>query len=123
MTSGRCGPLSWTVDRSSTCSTVSVEGELDLAVIGPLRKALDDVIADDVVIVDLSGVTFIDSTGLRLLIDVKRGVEGGGGALFIRDVSEAVARVLDVSGTASFFERRLPDVSEQRQDHADSAAS
>ena len=44
MASGHYGLLSWTVDPSPTCSTVSVQGELDMASIQPLRAALDDVI-------------------------------------------------------------------------------
>ena len=123
MASGHYGLLSWTVDPSSTCSTVSVCGELDMASVEPLRGALNDVVGGDgVIIFDLSGVTFMDSTGLRLLLDVKRQMDDGGGAVFIRDASEPVERVLEMTGMASFFAQRLPDIRGKNADQTSAAA-
>ena len=110
MSSGHFGLLSWTIDPSPTCSTVSIQGELDMASVEPLRAALDAVTGGDgVVIFELSGLTFMDSTGLRLLLDVKRCTDEAGGAMFIRDASAPVERILEMTGTASLFVQRLPD--------------
>ena len=53
---------------------LSVEGELDIATAPRLIAALNDTIADAVrsVVVDLTSVGFMDSTGLALLINAHR---------------------------------------------------
>lgn len=43
-------------------------GELDFATVGPTRARLHE-FDDDPVVLDLSGVTFTDSTGLALLLE------------------------------------------------------
>lgn len=51
-----------------------VEGELDIAAAPRLLSALNDTVADAVrsVVVDLTSVGFMDSTGLALLINAHR---------------------------------------------------
>ncbi len=53
---------------------LSVEGELDIATAPRLIAALNEAIADAArsVVVDLSSVAFMDSTGLALLINAHR---------------------------------------------------
>ena len=46
---------------------VALRGELDLATAGRLRAALDDA-APQPAVVDLRGLTFMDSTGVRTLL-------------------------------------------------------
>jgi anti-anti-sigma factor len=123
MPSGRCGLVSWTVDHSPTSSNVCIEGELDLLVIETLREGLKDVFATEgVVLIDLSGVAFIDSTGLRLLLDLKRDVGDRGGAVFIKAASAPVERVLEVTGMTSFFEPR-PAAQAERPQASDQMAA
>ncbi len=56
--------------RSEGRLTIELEGEVDLACAQILADALTaiDASALDAVVVDLSGLTFIDSTGLRAII-------------------------------------------------------
>jgi len=53
---------------------LSVEGEIDIATAPRLISALNDIVAEAVhsVVVDLSSVGFMDSTGLALLINAHR---------------------------------------------------
>jgi anti-sigma B factor antagonist len=64
------------VERTSRdgVDVLSVEGELDIATAPRLIAALNDTIANAVrsVVVDLSLVAFMDSTGLALLINAHR---------------------------------------------------
>jgi anti-sigma B factor antagonist len=50
---------------------VALGGEIDLAIAAPLREALTSAIGEtrQRVIIDLAGVTFIDSTGLHAILD------------------------------------------------------
>lgn len=76
--------------------TVYVSGELDAASAPGLVDQLpDDVARWASVVIDLSGVSFLDSSGAKALIDVDRRC---GGRLFVRSAPPAVARVLEILG-------------------------
>jgi anti-sigma B factor antagonist len=52
---------------------------------------------------DLSGVSFVDSSGLRVLIEAHQRAEQAGGRLTLVRVSPTVARLLDISGVTSYL--------------------
>ena len=51
------------------------------------------------VVVDATGLNFIDSSGLRALLSAREQLEGAGVSLQVTDLSPAVERVLDMTGT------------------------
>ena len=55
------------IDRHPTRTVVTVRGELDLATAERLDSALDNLTAEDLVL-DLRPLTYLDSTGVRLLL-------------------------------------------------------
>jgi anti-sigma B factor antagonist len=73
-----------------------VEGEVDLAGAPDLHQALLDSAGAGTTVVDLSGVTFIDSTGLQILIMAGRSLNGTG-PLVLRSPSRAVQRLLAIA--------------------------
>ena len=78
-------------------------GELDIVTAGRMRLAVIDAFVDsDVVELDLSGVTFMDSTGLNALIGLLGRIEDGQ-RLTITKASSQVRRVLDVVGALELF--------------------
>jgi anti-anti-sigma factor len=82
-----------------------VGGELDLSTAGRLHEQLEATRgAGLTTLLDMSGVGFIDSTGLRVLLDAARAAEDHEWAWFIVRPSSAVLRLIEVSGT----EARLP---------------
>lgn len=93
------------LERVDRTAIIAVEGELDLSNGPSLREALDDVLAEEHsgVVLDLSAVTFIDSTALRLLLDAQRQ---------IREVSvmplvctnRNVLRIFKIAGLDGAFE-------------------
>lgn len=86
---------------------VVVAGEIDLSTADQLRSALDAVLADsDRVEIDLSGTTFMDSTGLAVLIAAFRRLGESREALVLRDPSRAVIRLLEVSGVGQLVDVR-----------------
>jgi anti-sigma B factor antagonist len=80
---------------------VTVVGELDLGTAAQLRDALD--VAPPDVVVDMSGVTFADSTALHVLVSAHELRDGDGHRLLIRHPGDAVVRLFEVTGLADVF--------------------
>lgn len=82
---------------------IQVRGELDLSTSAELGEALErEIAAGRSVLVDLSGVTFIDSTGLNTLIRAFRSSEANGAALMVSsDLPAQVSRVFEITGLAA----------------------
>jgi len=78
---------------------VLARGELDLHTAGEVTAALAKAEAGDpgAVVLDLSGVTFIDSTGLRLIVAASVRSSQNGARMSIVP-SPAVDRVIDLCG-------------------------
>lgn len=79
---------------------VTATGEVDLATAPALRQALNDA-ADTTtahVTADLRAVTFLDSTGLGVLIATHRRLADAGGQLVIRCANDRVLRVFHITG-------------------------
>jgi len=85
---------------------VSPVGEIDVATVDGVRERLDELRATGVrrVVLDLGGVTFIDSTGLRLVLEQLAASATDGCQLSIVPGPRRVQRVFEVAGLDS----RLP---------------
>ena len=79
---------------------LSLSGELDLASADRLESALDELRASSAsgVILDLRGLSFIDSTGLRVIIQLHERMRAAGMPLEIWEGPAPVARVFEISG-------------------------
>ena len=84
---------------------ISVTGELDLHTSPRLRDALLSHLANDArnLSVDLSGVTFIDSTGLSVLIAALRRARSVGGDVRLRAPSRQTYKVLELTKLTEVF--------------------
>jgi anti-anti-sigma factor len=80
---------------------VTVRGEIDMDTAGQLVDAITTVTGTTVV--DLSGVTFIDSTGLQGLLRAQREARQLGNDLILRHPSKAARRVLELTGLIDGF--------------------
>jgi anti-sigma B factor antagonist len=84
---------------------VLVSGEVDIYTAPRFKEcmlALLDAGADRLLI-DLTGVTFIDSTALGVLIGAVRRVHTAGGAMALVVTNRAVERVLSITGLDRVF--------------------
>ncbi|MGA9876789.1 MAG: STAS domain-containing protein [Solirubrobacteraceae bacterium] len=88
----------------STCA-LSVEGELELVSAPRLKWALTDALGAGYsqVVLDLSRVTFIDSTALGVLVGVQRGLDASA-RLAIAGAHSQVLRIFDLSGLCGMFD-------------------
>lgn len=77
---------------------VVARGELDLSAVPQLRAALARAVRDDRVVVDLSRVTFMDSSAVGVLLDLI----DEGTIPMLRDPSPVVVRVLRLLGLDAY---------------------
>jgi anti-sigma B factor antagonist len=84
---------------------LAVEGELDLASAPTLKWELAEALAGGPrrVILDLSGVTFIDSTALGVLVTARRGLASGS-RLVLCGARADVLAVFELTGLDATFE-------------------
>jgi anti-sigma B factor antagonist len=100
-------PLTVTVKREGRICVVSVSGELDIAT-APALAGQAAVLPGGIerLIVDLSGLEFIDCRGVQVLIGVTRAVPPGCPVL-VRGVTGRVRRVLDILAVSLGWEGQV----------------
>jgi anti-sigma B factor antagonist len=85
---------------------VVVTGELDIGTSGTLRRELGAVLGNGVpVMLDLAHVSFMDSSGLNVLVEASNVLNGlGQPDVWIRTASPQVRRVLSLTGLEHMLE-------------------
>jgi anti-anti-sigma factor len=103
-------PLSITAEPEGEGVRVAFNGELDIAGAQEAEEALRQAEADraGALTIDLRGLTFMDSTGLRLLVAADRRANETGRALRIVRGPDPIQRVLELTGLGD----KLPLVDE-----------
>ncbi len=107
-------------------TVVRIAGELDKLAIDQARSGLDRLVAAGQLVIDLDGVTFIDSAGLHALFGLARlaGPHGAGIAIAVAD-SSPTARVIglvhlsDVVPVLPSVEDAVSAVRQVSREHAD----
>lgn len=103
-------PLDTQVSRPRPGSVLlTVDGEIDTLTAARLQAGLDEAMTaartdGAVVVVDLSGVTFLASSGLAVLIGGARRLAELGGRVRLVAASRAVTRPLQVTGADALFD-------------------
>jgi anti-anti-sigma factor len=94
------GALSIACAVDNGTASLSLEGELDLANAAALGERLSDLEdhGSTHLTVDLAGLAFIDSTGLRVLLQAHARAHERGNELILRSASAPVQRVFEVTG-------------------------
>jgi anti-sigma B factor antagonist len=83
---------------------ILVKGELDMAATPGLTEAIVGAKGNGRITLDLSGVTFLDSSAIGALVSSGREVAEAGGRLEIGPRSDIVIRVLEITGLAESSE-------------------
>jgi anti-sigma B factor antagonist len=91
------------------CVRVALIGECDLAVRDELTATLLAAVdRSAVVIVDLVGLDFLDSSGVHGLITAHHAAKKSGRKLFVVNPTGAVATVLDLTGVGALLSPPAP---------------
>lgn len=105
-------PLTSSVLYDEGVALVALGGELDLSVVDQLDSAVQQAVGDGLrlVVLDLSALSFCDSSGLGGLLRAARVLREADGTLLVAGAHDAVQRLLQLTS----MERALtivPDVS------------
>ena len=87
-------------------AVVNVRGEIHLATAPEFSERLNDVIAEGktAVVVDLTEVGFIDSTGLSVLLNALRRITRSGGSLTLVCTNPTVLRLFEITRLDATFD-------------------
>jgi anti-anti-sigma factor len=91
-------------------SIVTPHGELDLATQGRLRTALEQQAARGAVTLDLSRLRFLDTSGLRLILELTEAAARDGFAFSVLPGNPSVQRLFDVAGVRELVPFAEPEV-------------
>ncbi|MGH3329558.1 MAG: STAS domain-containing protein [Streptomycetales bacterium] len=100
-------PISISVAQEADgCAVIAVSGEVDLGNADKLRSCLRDVEqrGHRTVVVDMSGVTFCDSSCLSALVAAHRAVRSLDGSLRLAALQPSVLKVFRIAGLIKVFD-------------------
>jgi anti-sigma B factor antagonist len=91
------------VQRSDTVVVVAAAGEIDLYTAPQLHESLSAVIAEGAqrVVLDLSAVSFLDSTALGVLVTAIKALQPAGSELHLVCPDEKLRRIIEITGLDS----------------------
>jgi anti-sigma B factor antagonist len=92
-------------EHAETYSVIAVHGEVDLHTAPKFRSAIERAAQmNGIVVVDMSGVAFMDSTALSALVRSKDYLQEQGTSLRLAAPSRAVERIFSVTGFQDYFD-------------------
>lgn len=95
-----------------------LSGEIDHHCARPMRAEIDEKIEQcqpSVLVLDFAGVTFMDSSGIGLIMGRHRSMEEIGGEVIIRNPPQHIRRVMRISGMERIAQIQM-DVLERREE-------
>jgi anti-sigma B factor antagonist len=92
-------------ERGASPPVIAVSGEIDVATAPQLRECLHRVIAqgEATVVLDLLGVTFLDSTALGVLVGALKRCRELGGDLHVVVADPRIMKIFEITGLTNVF--------------------
>ena len=105
--------LSTEVSRDGNVTLIRVVGEIDIATCERLRDAIEPHLGpQQTIVLDLTGVEFMDSSSLHILVQARGTLTADGGSLLLRNPSLAAHRLLTIAGLEDLLEADADDSNE-----------
>jgi anti-anti-sigma factor len=85
---------------------ISIKGKVNFEVTSQLRESVKEIIAakqPKILVINLEGVAFIDSSGLGLLVATRSSVDKEGGRLHLCCLPAQVKKVFDQTNLTNYF--------------------
>lgn len=94
--------------REHSTLIVRIETELDQRAAAQIRGELDRLLRDPMIrhlVLDLSGITFMDSSGIGLIIGRYKLLAKRGGSVSVKNADARVNRIFEMSGLYRIVDR------------------
>ena len=99
------GQFSTEVERVDGATVIHVRGEIDIATCERLRDAIEPFLGpEQTIVLDLSGVEFMDSSALHVLEQARGTLTADGGSLILRNPSRAARLLLTAAQAQHLLE-------------------
>jgi anti-sigma B factor antagonist len=97
--------LSLETDNTQSISFMKVKGRVDSETAPELDNALSKLLADgrNKIVLNLQGVDFLSSAGLRAMVKALKGAQSSGGDVRLATVSEPIEVILRTIGMLQMF--------------------
>lgn len=104
-----------TIEKNTKLTIVSAYGKMDAANCGRLEEALDGIVAEGgtSIILNLEGLLYISSAGLRVLLKTAKKLHGSG-SFALCSLNDNVEEIIEMSGFSHFM-----DIFTDRREAAD----
>lgn len=92
-------------EQQGAARVLALRGRLDTDTAADMELALQDLLAagEHDFLVDLSGIIYVSSAGLRVLLALAKRLDGGKGSLRLCGLNATVTQVFDVAGFSKLF--------------------
>jgi anti-anti-sigma factor len=87
-------------------AVISIKGKVNFEVTPQLREAIKETVASqqpNILVINLEGVSFIDSSGLGLLVAARNSVDKNNGNLHLCCIPAQVKKVFDQTNLTNYF--------------------
>jgi len=83
-----------------------VEGEIDINTAPEIKKAFEKIIVkkDPKVVINLSKVTYVDSSGLATLVEILKNMRSYGGKLKLTNLSPKIKSLFEITKLEKLFD-------------------
>ena len=94
--------------RKGGAISAALSGELDHHNAAVIREKLDTLLDDGIneLTLDMSGITFMDSSGIGVILGRYRRMSERGGKMYIKGVNDYSERILRMAGVLALVERK-----------------
>ncbi len=96
----------YTKEINNNIMGINIEGEIDVYTSPKVKEALNDLIqkGNNNIIVNLEGVSYIDSTGLGVLIGALKRVKENNGDIKLVCTNLQIKKIFDITGLVKIFD-------------------
>jgi len=103
---GDSTPLKMEADRSGDLLTIILTGKLDNTTAPPLDENLASHLGGTIInlLIDIGGLKYISSAGLRVILSAKKRTLKLGGSMVLKNVPEEIMDIFRTTGFDTFFE-------------------
>ncbi|MBD2868026.1 STAS domain-containing protein [Paenibacillus arenilitoris] len=101
----RAEPFQIVAEETTEAVILDVSGDFDLAVVPQMRSALEPVMhrTDKALILQLGGLTYIDSTGIGVIVSVLKLRDELKAPFYVRDIPPAIMRLFELTGISGYL--------------------